>query len=310
MAAAAWVLTLATAKPAAAGQDTPVRLIIPPGAPLPFSAGELQSAVQARLPVATSDETTATPVRVAPGLAVDAVSVSVADGRQDVWVAGKGAAEAARLVALAVVDLTRPPPAPALEAAAIGAAEGAVLRKPASPPLSPRTPMPRLTLGLFPGLSSGLGGGVAAFEPTLELTVARARSGTGAGVGESGWALALSAGYARTSAAWRTQEFRLTTLPVRLGARWTWRALEVTGGGAARVYDTGGLDGGRGALLGGFASVGASGPIGRGVRWAALAGCDLYQEKLVFRAAGTPVLSTGPLIIWLGVGARWGGGAS
>ncbi|HXI59494.1 MAG TPA: hypothetical protein VNO55_25680 [Polyangia bacterium] len=291
------------------GGDGAVRVELAGDGPLPFSSAQLLAAVEARLPLTRAPDATATAVRISAGSGAGRVLVSAPFAQLEVLVGGKDAPEAARLVALAVVDVTRaPPPAPELVAA--------------TPPPATTTPAPAtatatvsaaaratragppFAVALYPGVSTGLGGSVVSFEPTVDLSLTLGRAA------KAPWRIGLSAGYARTSAAWNNQDFTLSTLPLRLGPRWRWRWLELGAGAAARLYDTAGLDGGRGALLGAYASLGAAGPLAGRFQWTAAAVCDGYREKVVFRAAGEPVLTTGPFVFWLGVGARWGGGAS
>jgi hypothetical protein len=42
----------------------------------------------------------------------------------------------------------------------------------------------------------------------------------------------------------------------------------------------------------------------------AMAAGDAYRETVVFRAEGQPLLTTGRFVLWLGLGARFGGGWS
>ena len=215
----------------------------------------------------------------------------------DVLVAGKDASEAARLVALAVVDISRPLPA---EPAAIARAMPSIDHAQAGPAARAG----RVSVALLPGFSAGLGGREITFEPTGELALRLGASP------DAPFSVAASFGFARTGAAWKDRTFTLSTFPVRLGPRWRWQRLELGAGGTARLYDTSGLDGGRGALLGGFVSVGTSGALARGWRWTAMAAGDAYRETVLFHADGQPLLTTGRFVLWLGLGARFGGGAS
>lgn len=282
---------------AARAADTAVRVTVERAAGLPFSTEALLAAVDARLPLAQdAGQTRAIDVRVSPAETPGRVLVSAPAATVDVLTDGKAPAEAARLVALAIVDVTR-----AAAPAPTAAPPAAVLSVAAPPAASARGS--RLAAALYPGVSAGLGGSAINFEPTADLSLAVGGAG-------SPWRLGLSAGFARASAPWMDRSFTLATLPLRLGTRCQWRRLELGGGAVARLYDTGGLDGGRGAMLGGFASVGTSGPLGGRWRWTVVAAGDAYSDKTVFRAGGMPVLTAGPFIFWLGVGARFGGGPS
>jgi hypothetical protein len=296
MAALASALTSTLASPPVSAAEPAVRLDIQRAAELPFPQEVLLGAVEARLPVTRNTDATASAVRVAPGDSAGMVVVTGANGQQEVLVADKEATEAARLVALAVVDVSRPLPAEAPPTVS------RALTPDATPPAAHRAW--RLSAAVLPGVSLGLDGRAIAFEPTGELALH-----IGAAV-NAPFSVGLSLGFARTGATWKDQAFTLSTLPLRLGPRWRWRRLEVGAGGTARLYDTAGLDGGRGALLGGFATVGTSGALGRGWQWMAMAAGDAYRETVVFRAEGQPLLTTGRFVLWLGLGARFGGGWS
>jgi hypothetical protein len=287
------------------GGDGAVRVELTGDGALPFSSAQLLAAVEARLPLTRAPDAAATTVRISAGPGAGRVLVAAPFAQLDVLVAGQDAPEAARLVALAIVDVTRAPP-PVPEPVAAVPAPTPVVTPTATVTAAasaPRRGSP-FAVALYPGVSTGLGGSVISFEPTVDLSLAVGRAA------KAPWRIGLSAGYARTSATWNDQDFTLSTLPLRLGPRWRWRWLELGAGAAARLYDTGGLDGGRGTLLGGYASLGAGGPLAGLFQWTAAAVCDGYREKVIFRAAGEPVLTAGPFVFWLGVGARWGGGAS
>lgn len=273
-----------------------MRLTLHQPGDLPFSSEQLVMAVEARLPVVRAADTVAAPVRVQPAGTLGAVVVETAAGRLEVAVGGRQPTEAARLVALAIVDVTRPPPSAAV---VTKAAPGA--------PAAGRAAL--FGVAVVPGLSVGLNGRTASFEPTADLVLALGQRGNTTATATI-WGLGLSLGFARATAPWRDHELALSTFPARLGPRVRWHQLELGAGAAARMYSTTGLDGGWGTLLGGFATVGISGALAGGVRWTALAACDVYREKVVFRAAGDPVMTAGPFVFWLGVGARWQGGAS
>jgi hypothetical protein len=282
----------------ASGGELPVRLTLQQPGDLPFSSEQLVTAVEARLPVVRAADAVAAPVRVQPAGTLGAVVVETAAGRLEVAVGGRQPTEAARLVALAIVDVTRPPPSAAVVTKAKAALAGPGAGSAAL-----------FGVALVPGLSVGLNGRAASLEPTADLVLGlRHRGDTTAPA--TTWGLGLSLGFARATAPWRDHELALSTFPARLGPRVRWHQLELGAGAAARMYGTTGLDGGWGTLLGGFATVGISGALAGGVRWTALAACDVYREKVVFRAAGDPVMTAGPFIFWLGVGARWQGGAS
>jgi hypothetical protein len=297
MAVAAVLGATAMGSTAPSAAEPAIRVDVERPSELPFSSAELLAAVDARVRIAQgAPDGSVVVVRVGPAETPGRVAVVATSGTVDVLTDGKAPAEAARLVALAVVDVTRAePPMPA-----------ATLVVPASAaPVEPvgRTARAGLAVAFYPGASVGLGGGVS-FEPTLDLSAR-----VGGGVRWS-WRVGLSAGFASASAPWIDRSFTLSTVPVRSGLRWRWRRLEIGGGAVARVYRTAGLDGGGGVMWGGFASVAASGPLAARWRWTVMAAGDAYSDRTVFLAGGQPLLTSGPFVVWLGVGALFGGGAS
>jgi hypothetical protein len=251
---------------------------------LPFSASELRAAVAARVPLAAPGAADATTVTVA-ATPSGQVGVASPSRRHEVPLRGEDEAAAVRLVALAVLDVARAPlvVTPASTAAAVAT--------------EPERRGHRLALGIYPGVSTGLHGRAAAFEPTLDLSFRPARFerlGFGAEVG-----------FARTSAIWTNRRLTLDSVPVRLGARLTWGFLEAGAGATVRLYQMRGLDAADEALVGGFASLRAALPLRHGLALVAAATCDLFQERLVFRARGAPVITTEHLVTWLAVGLTW-----
>jgi hypothetical protein len=264
---------------------------------LPFSPGELESAVQARLPVIRGDGA-ATDVTVAVAPAPDADTIVVTSGRrlEAVAVAGKRPVEAARLVALAVVAVARPAaPEPVVSDAVAGLGNEAALAASAATPSSASS----WEIGAATGVSFGLAGARGSFEPTLELAWAPLAR-------HPDWQIAAGLGFARAEVTWNQRPFELDTFPARLGVRHRWRFVTAGAGPVVRFYRTGGLEGGAGSMLGGFASLGGVLPLGSHLRATATLACDVNAEQLVFRAAGAPVLTVGPFIPWLGLGLIWG----
>jgi hypothetical protein len=267
----------------------------------PFSTGELRAAVEARLPLAEAP---------APGVAV--VNVTAHDGgpvlvasagrEQQVSVAGRSATEAARLVALAVLDVCRPLPAGGAtlaQVSAVGGADAAVAA-PAAPPAAGQR---GLSVGLFPAVVLGLTFRSAVFEPTLDVGWQFARGLAGGRLG-----MGLQLGASRASEPWSGLRFGLQTLPVRLGPRWRWRTIEVAAGPVARLYRTTGIDGGSGAIAGGFLALRGGMALTRAGTLAAVASlsADAYSERLDFRARGTTLLRSAHVMPWLGAGLVWG----
>jgi hypothetical protein len=278
----------------------PVRLEVQGAGTLPFSLALLEAAVEARQPVARGDQAAAAAAVIVRSLGGGWVVIESQSRRQQLAVHGRPAPEAARLVALAVLDVLRPElslspePAPAAPAVATRTAP--------PPPASSADRRRGVDLSLLPGASFGFGSGAASFEPTAALTWWTGRPLAGGVPG-----LTAEMAFNRATASLNQRPFVLDTLPVRLGARWGWRWLDAGGGMALRAYRTSGLDGGSGALAGGFLSVRAGLPLGWGLRGLAAASCDLVTQRLDFRAGGLTVMSTRHAIPWLGVGLAWEG---
>jgi hypothetical protein len=265
----------------------------------PFSTGDLRAAVEARLPLAGAPAP-GVPVVNVRGHDGGPVMVASAGREQQVAVQGRSATEAARLVALAVLDVCRPLPA------------GTLVARAAAPPaaadaVAAATPAPAqpggLTLALFPAAVLGLSYQGAAFEPTLDvgwlssLALARGRLGVG-----------LQLGVSRASALWDETRFTLQTLPVRIGPRWRWKAIEIAAGPVARLYRTRGIDGGSGIIAGGFVALRGAVALTRARTLAAVASLsvDGYNERLDFRVGQRSLLRSAHVMPWLGAGLQWG----
>jgi hypothetical protein len=273
-----------------------VRLEVQDAGTLPFTPALLEAAVEARQPVARGPAAADAPAVVVRSLGAGWVAIEGGARRQQLAVHGRAAPEAARLVALAVLDVLRPE----LSLAPNAAAPAAVVRA---------APSPRAASGgrgfavsLIPGASFGFDSGAASFEPTAALTWWSGHSLAGGATG-----LTAELAFNRATARVDQQRFTLDTLPVRLGARWGRGWFDGAGGIVLRSYRTAGLDGGSGALPGGFLSVRAGMPLGWGLRALASLTCDLVTQRLEFRAAGLSMMSTRHAIPWLGLGLAWEG---
>jgi hypothetical protein len=306
---AAWGLTGAghlagKSARAEAAEARGVRLALP-ATGLPFSPADLELAVQARLTLVRGDGP-ATPVVIAPSPATGTVVVTSARRLEEVTVAGKSATEAARLVALAVVAVVRPA---AIDSAASFAGETTGLAD-QSRDGHPAPGRERWSVGAATGVSLGLRDGGVTFEPLIEGAWSWGAPAGAAPGGAGPWQIALGLGFARAQVAWSDRDLRgnfvLDTFPVRVGLRRRWQFLTVGAGPVVRLFRTSGLDGGGGAVAGGYASVGTDLALGGGLRATVTLSGDVDSQRLVFRAAGMELLTAGPFIPWLGVGLRWG----
>jgi hypothetical protein len=236
---------------------------------LPFTEAELREAVALRLSGAPAGDS----VVVSAGEA-GRVRLERGDRRDEVWIGARRSEDAARLVALLVVDALRTaPPVPAVSPA-------------------------RWSVFLAPAVNAGLSDAGASFEPTAGVGLrlsARTR-------------LLLSAGYGRAQARGASGVPRLTldTVPVRLGAGVRLGPIEAQGGALARGHRASGAITRLGVRAGGWAALLWRVPV-RGALWPYLAlGCDLHLERLELRLGGRPALASGNLAPWAAAGVAWG----
>jgi hypothetical protein len=247
--------------------------------PLPCSAGELDAAVAARLPL-DGGKTTSVAVRPA---GAGAVELALGSKRRVVTLAGLAGVAAARRIALAVVDLA--------------AAEA---RPPDAPPLPPAPPpRPRAQLVLLPAGGAGTSLSSVWVAGTLGTSLRlhgwlRATLDVGYGGGPRGSLDGLGAD--------------LQYLPMRAGLAFAPRRFPVEArvGAVVAVYWARG---------GEPSAVRASGAV-EGLAAAALfflprhgrvqavvgAGVDVFANRAQLLIHGTPVLETERLLFWAGAG--------
>jgi hypothetical protein len=289
--------------PAASARAPAVRLQLQQAERLPFTAMELQIAVAARLPLAAAD---------APGFVVvvtpaGAGQIEVVSSlrRQQVAASDQTPADAARLVALAVVDVTRDPTegsasGPATpEASVSGTAAESATAAPTAPAEG------GMALAVMAGSSFGFTRSGAVFEPALAVDYVSRSPWTVRGAPVT-WGLGLAVGYARSDARVLERDFRLETWPLRLGPSLGWRWLQASAGPVLRLYRTSGVDGGRGSIGGGFVGLHAGVPLPARFRVVLAVGCDGYTERLDFRAGALSVVHSQFLVPWMGLGVGWG----
>jgi hypothetical protein len=239
----------------------PPSIDVAPGAEI--DAAQLQEALRGRIP-------TSGPV---PHVRIEAiaggVAISVAGRRREVPLNGATGAEAARLVALAMVDLLDDPapPEPADQVVA-----------------EPSAPVQPVEVGLAGGASEWNGllatAGVAVTVPAgshlIGIDAAGGRVVTGA--------LHLDAGLVRLSAIGRMSVFEargsIVAAPVLVG----------DGNGDATV------------LFGFGASVSARVPITGTARFVMTGGADLFANRTEYAVAGMPVAATPWLAPWMTLG--------
>jgi hypothetical protein len=241
---------------------------------LPFDEQELVEAVALRAAVAPTAPGAVT-VAVEPG---DAGRVAIGvDGRRiEADVGGRTGPEAARLVALLLVDATRPPLA--LE------------RAPAPP---------RASWSLLPAVNLGLSDAGASLEPT---------AGFGWRLGPRTRLLA-SLGYARARVIDRAGAgvMTLDTLPVRVGAGAMAGPIELQAGLVGRGYRAAAITAALGVRAGAWVGAAWALPLGGPLRPFLLAALDAHPQRLELRRAGQPLLAAGYFAPWAGVGLAWRG---
>jgi hypothetical protein len=251
----------------------------------------------------------------------DVLEVRTAARRRSVALGESQGIEAARLVALAVVDVVRPligparptPGRAAVAASGEGGLEAAARVRPVAEAAADARarhradqasaePNARLSLALLSVVNRGSTSAGFAMEPMAE--VAWRLGGTAANGGAS-FGVAAQAGYGRGLGRVSGHELVLHFFPGRAGV-WAQRGWwGLAAGAATRSYLTSGLDGGSGVLWGGFLSARASLDVGGGFSVLATGGTDLHPNGVDFRVKGRSLLSTGRVVPWLGLGVLW-----
>jgi hypothetical protein len=278
----------------AAEEAPPVRLTLPI-AGLPFSSAELEAAVENRLAIQRGPGP-ATEVTVTPTPTPGNIVVVSRHRLEEVSVAGKAPAEAARLIALAVVAVTRPVASSVAVAAAAPASGdvGLTARAEATPSRGDG----HWRLGARTGVSHGLPTGDLASESMIDFAMPFGALRV--------WEVTGSLGYARVAAANFGPAVVLNTIPMRLGLQRRWDWLAVGAGSVIRWYDVAGSSVNGGAVPGGTAHVAADLPLTAGFLARAAIACDAYLDEVIFRSNGREVIRTARFMPWLGVGLLWG----
>jgi hypothetical protein len=257
---------------AALARASPVRVRVEQEADLPFAADELRAAVALRLP----ERGEALEVTVAPA-APGRVVLDARGRRMDLWIGDRTGGEAARLVAILIVDAVRAP----VELGDL-------------PP-----PRGRWSLFLAPAVGLFTDAGVS-FEPTAGLGWSLGRRGR----------LLLSLGYARALVEDPRGRLMVAVevVPVRAGAGLSAGPLELQAGVVAQGYRAVAGTARTGVRPGGWLALACWLP---GTRWARpflAAGADLYGQRLELRLDGRPALTAGQVGPWAALGVTFGAG--
>jgi hypothetical protein len=244
--------------------------------PLPFSRAELEGALRARRPllgVLSSVE-----VR-AEDSGRSLVRVGTAERELD-W-NGRTGEEAARLVAVLVLDLAR-------------ADAPMIVRSPAASASSGGASRP-IRVGLTLESPFDQDGVDAHLQPTLDLAVDMT----------SGVAAFVTAGYRRVAAATSAGALDMDEFPLRAGLAYGRRWLELRLCALARPYTVGGAGTHRGTIWGGGVAAAMRWPVRRRLAVVLAAGLDVSRSRVLFSIDQQPVLSTAWIAPWLGAGLAW-----
>jgi hypothetical protein len=300
----AWAIALAlgvaTVERAEAAPCCDLAWQFPNAAPPPFSRQELEAAVAIRQPPGAG----AAPDAVALAWAGDGIVQASTPLRRRVVTLGPArGSEAARLVALAVVDVLRPlglPPE--LETVAARGSDAAEVRASALPEQGNRPET--LTFALAGAVNRGATSAGFALEPTA--AVAWRLAGGASGL-QTGVVVEVGYGQGRGRAGLETLVVHLA--PARLGLFLRSGSWALVAGGLARGYSTDGIAGGvsrvRGWLLGGHAAAQRALPLGRDFGLLVAAGVDVAANAVDFRVRGQSLLRTGRLVPTVRMGLLW-----
>jgi hypothetical protein len=203
--------------------------------------------------------------------------IRVGSAEREVDWGGRTGEDAARLVAVLVLDLAQ--------------AEAPITLS--SSPASPVPPDGARSLRVGLTLQSPFdGSGTSAhLEPTLDLAVAVVR----------GFAAFVAAGYRRLAA----DSLHMDQLPLRAGLAYSRRWLELRVYGLGRPYILDGAGTYQGTIWGGGASAAGRWPVSPRLAVVLAAGLDVSRTRMLFSIDQQPVLQTAWLAPWLGAGLAW-----
>jgi hypothetical protein len=280
-----------------AAEPPAIAVDLPAAEPLPFTSAELASAVDPRL--ADAGGTAPGPISLV-WVGPDVLEVRAPARRRAVELGGARGAAAARLVALAIVDVVRPQGGGAIAAPAADPGTAQVI---AAAPAAPRAPDgSALALAAWTAVNATATSAGLSLEPMVEAAWRLGGDDGQAG----GQGVAAQVGYGVGRGVVGGTRFTLHFVPARLGA-WAQRGRWRVGGGlSARPYVTAGLDGGAGVLWGGHVDGRATFALGRGFAVLAIAGLEANATAVDFRVGGRSLLRTGRLVPWAGAGLSWG----
>jgi hypothetical protein len=257
----------------------------------PFSRAELDEALRIRCGGPAGKNAAVVALRWAAPRVIEA---GTPDRRRQVALGGERGADAARLVAVAVLDLARPLP----EISASSDRAGEVVAE-APPPPSARS----LALGL--GVDFTYGATTAGYAPEPSLLL----DWTFAPLSRTGRAkLGLDAelGYVEGRARLGNSEpLVVRMLPLRLGVAAVFDRYLLAGGAFVRPYFTSGWGSDNGVQGGGYLTWAVHLPVPGPLSLLLALGLDWPTDTIEFYSNPQLVLATGTLVPWLRVGISW-----
>ena len=234
------------------------------GPDVPFEAGQIEVALRGRLDAVADVPPTVHIVARAWG-----VEIQVASLHREVALDGRTGSDAARLVALAMLDLLEQPAAETVDDVAL-------------PEPAPRSPS--LELSAY--------GGAAMWTHTLTSL------GAGVVVPAGSHLFAIDAAAGRLSSG----DFQLTTATLRVAAVARTGPLEARGGLVVAPLFVSEGDGDTTVLFGLGGSVAYRAGVGERVRLVMRAGADFYATRTEYTNMGVPAASTPWLAPWFALG--------
>jgi len=261
--------------------------------PLSFSQAELERALRLRLPLmrlpAQGELPAATVQALPPHRAVIVVGGAGGTSRRFVSLKDLSGADAARIVALLILDqaanLSRSP-----ERESTSTLEEPIPGLPA--------PSDFIYVGISPRLSLGVREWAPAFGPTVDVAVRV-------------YSLLLAfveAGFTWTTAGDGEEELTLYEVPVRAGLGLRYRFFEARLGAVIRPYWVTGAGDDSGVLAGGSLGLHFRRVLTGWLTGYVAAGVDLLTPRKDFRVDGETVMTTSWAVPWVGLGAGWQGG--
>lgn len=283
---AALLLLLALVPMAWAAGGRSMRVVVQ-GA-LPFDQAELERALSLRIPVMRLPGQGELPSALVRALPPHRAVIIVGTSRRFVSLKDLAGGDAARIVALLILDLT---------------SNLQIQSRPQGKEPVPQEPPPPVTsdfiyVGISPRLSLGARQWAPAFEPTVDLAVKVSRL----------FLVFVEGGFTWTSAGDGDKKLTLMEVPVRVGAGLRYRWFEARLGGVLRPYWISGAGNDSGVLAGAGVGLHFRRSLTDWLAGYLALGLDLLTPRKEFRVDGANVITTSWALPWVGLGAGWQGG--